>query len=529
MAKRTLLTIVGIGLLLLPLTAYLIGCSDGGGTSATALPAEDSSATGSVAVLLADSPDDYDNIWITITEVSLIPAAGTDGEPVIVYQSDDGCEVDLLDCKDEDYLLTVNTEVATGTYDKVRLRVSDIEVEGGGPCSEQEVKLPSEKIDLIPTHAFEVSPEGTVSIRLDIDADKSFSLHEAGQSGKCIFRPVIFVDIAPVSWPLVCPKILKGEITEIHTENDATVGFTLGLGHGRGSLEVTLSEDVVVFGENGTSVSSDELASEQTVWVRGQLTAEGKLDASVVVIGEVFMVKGTVEDAVSADTFPLMPDQGQAFVDGPLPVTLLEDTLILLGCNEPGSRDDIQEGMRARVVGKYSLNGDSFLAIAVLLRPAEITGQITAVYTQQGGTSVDIDPGEDDTVTIFLPTGAPVYLEGDGFLGTDFLCEGQTVRAVLEPDRPLMLTASELVVESERVEGAVNGIDLPTRIITVAGRTVHVQPYATMLDTGAGGSALVSLDAIETGDWVKCFGVESCLEEEIFEAFVVVIVPVPDD
>jgi len=49
------------------------------------------------------------------------------------------------------------------------------------------VKLPSGKIDLNPRGDFEVTAGATLSIRIDIDADKSIKLHQAGQSGKCIF------------------------------------------------------------------------------------------------------------------------------------------------------------------------------------------------------------------------------------------------------------------------------------------------------------------------------------------------------
>src|SRR5512136_1349149 len=79
----------------------LISCGGGGGSSSSSTV-----GTGSVSVLLADSPtDDYQNIWITINEVSFIPVNG--GVPVIIFQSTKGLRVDLLAYQDEDYLLTV--------------------------------------------------------------------------------------------------------------------------------------------------------------------------------------------------------------------------------------------------------------------------------------------------------------------------------------------------------------------------------------------------------------------------------------
>ena len=94
MSNRTVLTLAALGLLLIPLSAYLVGCEGGGGESGAVIPGE-GTATGSVTVLIADGPaDDYDHIWITITEISLIPPEGDDA-PVFIYESN-GEEIDLL-------------------------------------------------------------------------------------------------------------------------------------------------------------------------------------------------------------------------------------------------------------------------------------------------------------------------------------------------------------------------------------------------------------------------------------------------
>jgi hypothetical protein len=73
-----------------------------------------SSDKGSIAVLLADGPaDDYEHLWITITEVSLIPADGK-AAPVVIFSSPTGLRVDLLDLREEDYLLTIRNNVPAG-------------------------------------------------------------------------------------------------------------------------------------------------------------------------------------------------------------------------------------------------------------------------------------------------------------------------------------------------------------------------------------------------------------------------------
>ncbi|GAH47407.1 unnamed protein product, partial [marine sediment metagenome] len=341
----------------LSVAIFLGGCGGGGGGSAVT-----SSGTGTVAVFVADGPaDGYDHIWIHVTEVSLIPAEGTGRSPVVMFrsQSGKGYKIDLLDYREEDFLLTVKRRVPAGRYEKVRLKVKKIESDP--PCDEEWIKLPSGKIDLNPRGTFEVKPGETLLIRLDIDANKSINLHPAGQSGKCIFRPVVFVDIEPVKWRLRCPRILKGEIDRlIDEDSDGPIeGFMLALAGGRGTLEVHLLEDVVIFDDDGLPATSSDLAIGQTVWVRGRLNAKGCFQASLVVIGEVLLVKGTVEDTVddSDGVFPLQPDPGHEFVDGTIDVKVEEETLVLIDCDEQVGPEAIQKGMRALVVGKYSIQG----------------------------------------------------------------------------------------------------------------------------------------------------------------------------
>jgi hypothetical protein len=181
MKRNFILGMVVFLIVLLTVGISLISCGGGGGGSSGVTTS--STGTGSVSVLLADSPtDEYQNIWIRIHEVSLIPV--NDGEPVVIFQSTAGLRVDLLEYQDEDYLLKVKRDVPAGQYSKIRLQVSDIEVTPkpgmNPPCTSLDIKLPSGKIDLNPREPFTVSQGGNLSIRLDIDANKSINLHQAG-------------------------------------------------------------------------------------------------------------------------------------------------------------------------------------------------------------------------------------------------------------------------------------------------------------------------------------------------------------
>jgi len=212
------------------MTAFLVSC--GGGGSGGSQSAGGSSGSGSVALLLADGPaDDYQQIFITITEVSLIPKEGNGRRPVVVFRNPAGTEVDLLDLRDEDYLLTVNRSVPAGSYEKIRMQVSGIRPVGG-PCDS--LRLPSGKIDLNPRGPIEVDPNRTLSIRLDVDANKSMNV-----SASCNFRPVVFVDIEDGAPVQACPRILSGTISRIIRRGEVIVGFELELPGRRGDLEQT--------------------------------------------------------------------------------------------------------------------------------------------------------------------------------------------------------------------------------------------------------------------------------------------------
>ena len=157
-----------------------------GGSSGDGQP-----ATGDVAVVFTDGPtDQYQRILVSITGVTLIGSGGQ----VALYE---GPEItfDLLEMSDWADL-AFNTKVLAGRYNKIRLYVSKVELVD--LVTEETVMLDkllaNGKIDLNPQGSFEVSPDYTTVIKLDMDAKRSFQVVETG-NGKLQFRPIIFVDV----------------------------------------------------------------------------------------------------------------------------------------------------------------------------------------------------------------------------------------------------------------------------------------------------------------------------------------------
>ena len=532
MRRYLMIMSLALFLICLPVAIFFVGCGEGdsGSEGSGALP-DSSSNQGTVALLLADGPaDEYDHIWIWVTEISLIPAEGNETQdPVVIFeaQDPDGYKFDLLDLRDQDFLFTVR-RVNVGSYKKIRLRISDIQADGNsGECNDMEIKLPGGKIDLNPRGGFEVVTGETLSIRLDINANESIKLHTAGHSGRCIFRPVVFVDIDVVEAPLHCPRILTGIIDElVRNDEDEIIGFKLALDGDRGLLDVNLMDDVVIFDGDGLPAGPNALVDGQTVRIRGRLDAEGHLQASLVVIGDVIVVKGRVESSVDQGRFPLALDPGEELTGERVNVEVADETLVIVGCDEKVDSDVIQAGMTARVVGKYSTDDHVLRAVAVLLQPREISGELVSVTPSTEGSVLTIQSG-DEQVDVFLPQDIPPYLQGDGKIPLDLLsnlvgCEGREVRVVLNPEKTV-LTAEEIRVQHERLDGTVESINESSRTLVINGETVLVRPDATILDLSDGDYSPVGFHEINIGDELECFGLNGCSEDVNFYAFVILI------
>lgn len=244
----------------------------------------------------------------------------------------------------------------------------------------------------MPGEAFTIESGKPLAIRLDIDAGKSIQLKEAGRSGKCIFRPVVFVDIEETSVILDrCPRLLVGNIHQLSFDNgvdESPTGFELVFGNGRSPLDVAITSETVIFDLLGMRGDVGDLAVEQTVHVRGSLNRDADLAATEIVIGGVESLKGVVSEAGS-DGFTLLLAHGA----GALAVELLPDTLTLTDCNTPFEGAFIPPGVSVRVYGKFdSADGvNSFRALLVLLQFQSEKVLLTDMVAADGGHLVTID------------------------------------------------------------------------------------------------------------------------------------------
>ena len=506
---------IAVGLMCL---ASLIAACSGGGGSSSGSPAAPS-GTGSVAVLITDGPSVVvDELKLTISKITLIPARNE--TEVVIYQDETSEPINVLNykSKEEPYFLTLKEEVPAGYYAKIRLEIENIEVVGG-PCEDKYIKLPSGKIDLNPRGGFYVNEGESIAIQLDFDANKWFNLHQAGNSGKCILRPVIFVDIDTLGLQQRCPKIIKGSIEKV----DSSTKFLIKLAGNRGSVWVFVDADTVIVNEKGeVTPDTSILEPGDTVYVRGRLTQEGIL-ASLVVEGDVLKVDGTAGDDATDGSFQLIPDPGEALID-PTNVLVSGDTLILLDCNTTGSVDNIVQGTKATVIGKLSAEG--LIAVAILIEPAEITGTLTEIIDPQGAeTSYQfiILKGGGATETIVVPADTPIHLVGDGPLQISDLkqlvntCQVYPeVRILLDTATPDEKIALKMLVYPEELTGTVVSVEKANGIIVlnVAGvdKKIKVDESAKIFESDEDCEILFLKD-IKKGDDLTVFGIPTCTSD----------------
>jgi len=512
------------------IVAVFMACGGGGGGSSSGSAAP---ASGSVAVMMTDGPyDGLEELFITVTKVSLLRA--DNGREVVVFDDPAGHEVDILSYQNTDYLLTLNRNVPVGTYNKVRLEVSDVRAVGGDCDADGiEIKLPSGKIDLNPRGTFQVVKGEALAIRLDIDAKKSFLLHKAGNSGKCIFRPVIFVDILSVDQVDSCPEVLKGRIVSLKYGSGGLVsGFVLDLNRGD-QLQVSINPSTVIFGEDGKPGDTNDIKPDPdgSAYVRGRIQSDGSLLASLVVIGDVLKVKGTATEAVALDPqYTMTLDPSQELVGTSVEVGLASESIILVDCDTSVDSKYIQQGVRTTVIGKYDINALLLRAVVVIVASRETTGQLTQIDSVVGGSNLTIQPATGSPSIVFLPASQNVYLQGDGVVDLDRLkdlypCSNIQVRVLL--DTAIITTPPTTkkvyVIPAQMTSNVVSVSTAMETILLGNDFIIDVESGATIIKKTGASYVPIELTNIQPGNEVTVFGLTNCKALQSFYVYIVVV------
>ena len=463
---------------------FLAACGGGGGSDGGVTSSDTGavSATGAVGVVLTDKPaelSEVDEILISITGVELF--GENDEGKVTLYDGPVRGPFDLLKLEDESRLLTFDDDVPVGTYCKIRLTLSDLELVFNTGEENFHPKLPgNKKLDLNARDCFYVAPGDTVYLQLDMDA-KSIHIVETKNGTSYNFRPVVFIDVINKNFPSKLIRLEEGEIEAINRDEGTLLlcNFSYGEGTKGGPDDCVtvrikdtaafdnIEDDGINRTSGGDAIPLNELLIEervgtQPVTVVGLMDHDDDevehhdgddsyypvMDGLVVELGSFLTLDGRVANNASDIRFnmELAPDQ-EISVNGVLPVALqptdppVNGTRIMNRYGDALKTSDIIVPRPVMVDGVLRVQSEdpdyynSALVIVhdiAIMDDDEATGIIAEVGQDSLRLSADSFPCEEGTGTfdVTFDSGTLVYISTStvGEWGdTDDLSRGQDV------------------------------------------------------------------------------------------------------
>jgi len=397
---------------LITLSACGGGGSDGASSSNTT-PAP-TPTTGTVGFLLTDAPTDaFCEIRATVERIDLLGA----GSPTTVFTGPE--TVNVLDLRNYSDVFAIDTAVPVGTYDKIRLTLSDLALvecdDAGVPEPESgwdHPNLPGNgKLDLNPRGSFQVVGGETMLIEIDMDMEKSLHLVQAGNSGRWQFRPVVFVTIRPDDTKLVrvfgAVRDLDGTTFELcplepassMDDDDNMGGDDMNGDDDSGEcLDVFTDGDTGIFDETGTRVGTDAIANGDLLTAIGFLSLHDdtddsdsrvddlRLDAAVLELGP----QGTFERIPGV--VRSAPGNNDIFAFDPTPLDDATNAIDVL----------LQSGTRI-----FALGSNEELTSAAL--QPDTTGEVDGVFTDP---ATEGEPLNSSLIVLDQDTTPDVALTG---------------------------------------------------------------------------------------------------------------------
>jgi hypothetical protein len=401
-----------------------------------------------VAILLTDAPsDEFKEINIQVTKAELL---SDNGGRVTIFEGDR--TFNLLDLTDAE-IFAIREGVPAGTYSKIRLTLSEIELVFKDPTiAPVHPKLPGNgKLDLNPRGEFRVAPGATLAVQLDIDANKSIHIVETGNE-KYQFRPVVFVDIITDAFKERFVK-LHGVIADIDDEDREFMlcrteialrdADDLNDDNSLGCVEVEATSSTSIFDDNGKQVGFADLDVGEPATVFGRLVRDDdsndddgdelddshELDdltlvASLIELGPESAFLKLAGQATSAPvtstaggdrSFQFAVNPGQGLTDPTsLTVVLQQGTLIIDRHGKTLTDADIKPGTALTVRGVLDVTNDVLFASLVMVDSAassSLSGVVGANPDSSCGFSLSTETGDRSIMT---GAGTEVFLIASG-------------------------------------------------------------------------------------------------------------------
>lgn len=188
----------------------------------------DQSGLGRLSFRMVDAPGDAAHLWVSVEQISLKSCGGEGWLDVPTVNS----QFDLMTLANGDAFKTLTQAafIPLGSYCETRLilgEVATVETEGG---ESYPLKVPSgESSGYKIKGEYDVRDDALTIVTLDFDAEQS--LHKAGNSGKYILRPVVF--LSNVTYEDLAKEIEYRDFlrTRLESRGDADVSVQVSLGN----------------------------------------------------------------------------------------------------------------------------------------------------------------------------------------------------------------------------------------------------------------------------------------------------------
>lgn len=309
-------TLAAVRVALLSLVAVLFVSACGSSSGDSSEPTTPSTTpsdpqTGMVGILFTDAPtDDYSAIKLNVIEARLI---GGDESQQVLFQGSE--PIDLLDLTNFSEPVIFG-EVQAGTYTKLRLIIDSLELvplDGGDSIFP---KLPANgKIDLLQAGGFDVLPGRTLVIEIDMDANKSIKITNAGNSGQVKFRPVVKVKIVDGGLP---HKLARLEGSVSGDPDDVAGSFTLcDIDTPDYCVAVATNSMTGIFDDEGLDTTFGILDDGNMVVVIGRYATDPEIILNAIVLeigGNAEQVKGHVVSDPADSQFLIIADDDSDLV-----------------------------------------------------------------------------------------------------------------------------------------------------------------------------------------------------------------------
>ena len=434
------------------LATVLVSCGGGGsgGSSGGSGDGTQAQGKGTVGILLTDMPADPAQFAAIIASIIRVELMGSEENGPVTLYSGPAKEFDLLRLRNESIPLAFNDDVPAGTYCKIRLILSDLELvlTDNTPydLSDNETdhpKLPGNgKLDLIARDCFDVVDGEVLTLQLDIDAGKSIHVIEKGNCSSNVnkscfnFRPVVFVDVIDKDFDSKLVR-LEGEITEIYFDGlllcDAVPSKDMD---NLGCVKIHFGAESAFFdnspapnGNDGKPTAISKLLVEANIgeeltvvgWVKSWASIDNDdnykpeeyypllhLEALVAELGNFLQVEGTVAVSAISGKFEMnISSGGPVISDSALAVIIQPDdddingTRIVSKSGVLLDPQDVTEPLPVQVDGTLQLlvGIDPLLKAALIIIDKDALGveQVAGVIQSVGSSTLELTP-EADTV-----------------------------------------------------------------------------------------------------------------------------------